>query len=659
MDAQWLMLLILKATVLLVAGMLAAIALRSAAARHLVWLATLAGVLILPSVLPLTPFRLEVLPARLGASAAAPAPRAIDSPVVPDPSRARTIAPLSTAPPPTASSPTPSPSPARSTWPRTLPALIALWAAGTVTLLGRLALARRAARRIVRSARPAGDPRWTALLHDLSDRLDVAEPPALLLSDRVEMPFACGAWRSTIVLPNHAASWTDERRQVVLLHELAHVRRRDLLGQQLGRLACAVYWFHPLVWSAARRLRAESERACDDLVLACGARPSDYAGHLLDILTAARGLGAPATVLPMARAKEFEGRLLAILDPGRKRRTPGRRQSAALLAGLAAVFLSVAAAAPSSPPPSDAAPAAPLHAMDDRASVSSAQATPPATPRATVRPRSEEPAGKSPEDIAPEDTDREAEDDSASAPPQPASEAERDRRGMLVRALRSDTDAGVRRSAAWALGESVRAGESAILVAALRGDADAGVREMAAWALARDRSEEVTAALAQALRKDASPDVRATAAWGLGQRRHGDAAALAAAIGDSSPQVREAGIWALGNQRPEAAPAELIAALRDERPRVRVLVAWALTEINDPASVPALRAAFAKEQDPEARRAIFRALAFLGDRSPEVLDRAAAAKDPELRSRAVLMLGGLGPGIWPWPWPWPQPRPMP
>ena len=652
MDAQWLMLLVLKATLLLVAGMLVAIALRSAAARHLAWLATLVGVLVLPSILPLAPLRLEVLPARLGMPVAAPVARAVESAVLPEVSRAPEAAPLPAATRSTGSSPLP----ARFTWPGMLPALIALWAAVALALLGRLALARHAARRIVRSARPADDPQWRGLLHDLSDRLDIAEAPALVMSDRVEMPFACGAWRSTIVLPAHAASWTEERRQVVLLHELAHVRRRDLLGQQLGRLACAVYWFHPLVWSAARRLRAESERACDDLVLACGARASDYAGHLLDILTAARGLGAPATVLPMARAKEFEGRLLAILDPGRRRRGPGRRQSAALLAGLAAIFLVVAAAAPSSPPSSHATPSPSLSAASDRAELASpAQAAPPAR---AARPRAR-PQPDEPEEGKREDARAEAEDESAPAPPPPTSEAERDRRGMLVRALRSDTDAGVRRSAAWALGESVRAGESPILVAALRGDADAGVREMAAWALARDRSEDVTAALAQALRKDASAHVRATAAWALGQRRRADSAALVAAIADAELDVRVAAIWALGNQRVEAAPAELIAALRDQQPRIRVLVAWALTEINDPASVPALRTAFGKEQDPEVRRAIFRALACLGDRSPEVLDRAAAAKDPELRSRAVLMLGGLGPGIWPWPWPWPQPRPMP
>ena len=90
------------------------------------------------------------------------------------------------------------------------------------------------------------------------------------------------------------------------------------------------------------------------------------------------------------------------------------------------------------------------------------------------------------------------------------------------------------------------------------------------------------------------------------------------------------------------------------------MAAWALGEILDPATAPALRAAFAKEKDDEVRRALFRALAFLGERVTELARaRALDAKDPELRSRAVQMLGGLDPGIWPWPWPWPQPRPMP
>jgi beta-lactamase regulating signal transducer with metallopeptidase domain/HEAT repeat protein len=650
-DAQWLTLFVLKATLLLVAGMLAAIALRSAAARHLVWLATLLSVLVLPVLLRLAPVRLEVLPARLAAPGEPPLARAVEADVTRG-SREVWSAP---APPLPATATdvaaTSRPSRAGFTWPALPLALPALWAGVALALLARLVLAARAARRIVRSARSLDDPRWTGLLHDLADRLDLASAPALVLSDRIDMPFASGVWRSTIVLPAHATEWSDERRQVVLLHELAHVKRRDLLGQQLGRLACAAYWFHPLVWSAARRLRSESERACDDLVLSCGARASDYAGHLLDILTAGRGLGAPAAALPMARAKEFEGRLLAILDPGRPRGGPGRPQSVGLLAGLAAIFLAVAAAAPSAPTRS----AAPSPTPTPGVQVSAPAASPPAASarpepsRVTARPQPEET----------KESTAEAQDAPVTTPEPPSTEAERDRRGLLVRALRSDPDAGVRRSAAWALAESIRPGESTILVATLRGDDDAGVREMAAWALARDRSDEVAPALAQALRKDASAEVRATAAWGLAHRRHADAAPLVAAIADSAPEVRETAIWALGQQRLEAAPPELIAALRDERARARLVAAWALTEIRDPASLPALRAAFAKEQDAEARRAMFRALAFLGDRSAEVLDRAVASKDPELRSRAILMLGGLGPGIWPWPWPRPQPRPMP
>jgi beta-lactamase regulating signal transducer with metallopeptidase domain/HEAT repeat protein len=650
-DSQSLTFFLAKATTLLLAGLLAAAALRrgSAGARHLVWVATLAGVLVLPGLLRLAPFQLEIVPGGLDsfrASANDPRPARFAASMprpdasVPAGAVAGPIAPVRAA------------EPAAPTRPRfTLPQILLFcWAAVAAALLVRVLLGSLAARRIVRAARPLEDPRWTPLLRDLADRLDLPDTPRLLASHSVEIPFAWGAWRSTIVLPAAAVEWSEERRQLVLLHELAHVRRRDLLAQELGRLACAAYWFHPLVWTAARRLRAESEGACDDLVLASGARASEYAGHLLDILAAARGHGAPAMALPMARRREFEGRLLAILDANRPRRAPGRPQALGLVGVLASIFVVVAAAAPAPP-----VVAGPGPAPDRRTAME------PETPEAPPQPPSPRQRRQRVQ-AAPaeqEQPDHDAVEEEPPASAQPQSERDRDRRDMVVRVLRTDPDASVRRSAAWALAETTRPAEVGVLVAALRDDRDAGVREMAAWALADDRSDDANAALAQALRRDASAEVRATAAWALGQRRRGDAAALVAAIADGSPEVREAALWALGNQKPEAAPAELTAALRDPQSRVRLVAAWALGEILDPATAPTLRAAFAKEEDVEVRRALFRALAFLGDRSPEFLDRAAAAKDPELRSRAVLMLGGLGPGIWPWPWPWPQPRPMP
>ena len=141
-------------------------------------------------------------------------------------------------------------------------------------------------------------------------------------------------------------TWSAERRTAVLIHELGHVRRHDLIGHTLGRIACALYWFHPLVWTAARRLRAESERACDDLALVFGTRPSDYAEHLLDIVTCVRDHNTPAVALAMAHRKEFEGRMLAILNPELRRRGLGRLQSAALVGGLTSLALVLGAAAP-------------------------------------------------------------------------------------------------------------------------------------------------------------------------------------------------------------------------------------------------------------------------------------------------------------------------
>ena len=138
------------------------------------------------------------------------------------------------------------------------------------------------------------------------------------------MPMAWGILRPAVLMPAEADEWPIERLRIVLLHELAHVRRRDCLTHLLAQVACAVYWFHPLAWMAARRARAERERACDDLVLAAGTRGSDYAEELLQIARVMRSGRFPAVLagatLAMAHRSQLEGRLLAILDPRIPRR---------------------------------------------------------------------------------------------------------------------------------------------------------------------------------------------------------------------------------------------------------------------------------------------------------------------------------------------------
>ena len=163
---------------------------------------------------------------------------------------------------------------------------------------------------------------------------------------------ALGIGSPAIVIPETADAWALERRRAVLLHELAHIERRDCLTQTLASLTCAVYWIHPGAWWAARRLQVEREFACDDRVLGLGAGARDYAGHLLEIAYSLGSGRTPALAVGMARRGQLEGRLLAVLDAARNRRvpsTPGRfvasMAALAMLLPLAALTASTDVAA--------------------------------------------------------------------------------------------------------------------------------------------------------------------------------------------------------------------------------------------------------------------------------------------------------------------------
>lgn len=688
--------LLIKATLLLAVALAAAAALRraSASARHLLWVGVLAALVLLPLLSRWVPWRIGVLPppaavAAVSHAAAPPAlrhteaadpagpalmapgePRANAAATVYEPDALRPAATPSGSEQATLKSRSPDAGAARAagdpgvaasdavttaTGTSSTPSgvllhkgwlvLLALWAAGALAILARLAIGAVAVRRIVRSARALDNAGWRTPLWEVADRMGLADVPALVQSERVSMPFACGLFHPIVVLPPEAERWSDERRRAVLCHELAHVRRRDLLGHTLGRVACALYWFHPLAWTAARRLRMESECACDDLVLSAGTRASEYADHLLQIVTAVRAAAAPIAALPMARRSEFEGRMLAILDPGRSRRVPGRVQSGAMVVALAGIAISVSAMAPSSERPgrnggtvTDSVVGASAHQHADTVAGATAARR---GCTAGSRMRCERPRRIG--DGTPPARD--------ARPMAPASDSARAAlRQTLTVASAMDAPDGVAADTGERMGDVIAQSVDSIVSAV--GDIAPMVttvvsgavvpavneamqevldgshsfhREMDAQSRAalRDlrrslkadrhtwRSRSATgpdstalAALVHVLGTDSSATVRKSAAWALGRSGSSDPQVLAA-LGtalqrDASPDVRNMAAWGLGESEDSAAVPALAAALSDSSAKVRGLAAWALGQIEPPHAPPRLVAAL-RDADTEVR----------------------------------------------------------
>jgi beta-lactamase regulating signal transducer with metallopeptidase domain len=224
--------------------------------------------------------------------------------------------------------------------------LLTLWVAGAAALLIRLLGSHLAVRRLeAASTRFASGP-VTDAARRLTQTMGVPRSVRILQGPVDAIPMSWGLARPTVLLPRGAEGWGVGRLEAVLVHELAHVRRRDCLSQFAAELAVAVHWFNPLAWFAVHRLRVEREHACDDEVLNRGARATQYASELVALAREIRFGAAPAvaTVAILGPA-DLKSRVRAVLDAGRPRTLPARAALAgAMVAG--AVVLAVATVTP-------------------------------------------------------------------------------------------------------------------------------------------------------------------------------------------------------------------------------------------------------------------------------------------------------------------------
>ena len=216
-----------------------------------------------------------------------------------------------------------------------------IWVAGAGLGLLTLAVGLWRLARVTSRAR-AADGVWADAFAAL--RAEGLAPAAATLRVVTEPTLlATWGWRRAVVLiPDAARTWPAERVRLVLRHELAHVARADWLVHLYADTLRALLWWHPLIWIACRRLRHDSELACDDAVLASGVEAHAYADHLVAIARAC-GPARPAAATPMAHPSTLHRRIVAMLNPRLDRTRPTRR--AAILISAALVVAAVLPAA--------------------------------------------------------------------------------------------------------------------------------------------------------------------------------------------------------------------------------------------------------------------------------------------------------------------------
>jgi beta-lactamase regulating signal transducer with metallopeptidase domain len=231
------------------------------------------------------------------------------------------------------------------TLPRLYLGLIAVWLAVAALLLLWLVVCQARMWLFRRLSSPLKAGPTAALLGELCAEFDIKQP-ALLTSPYASSPFLIGIWRPAIMLPaDYEEQFSPDARRAVLLHELAHLQRNDIVWSMAGRLLCAVLWPQPLLTVLFRSMEQLSEESCDEFVVDGGIPPREYASLLLSLaerLTlkpAERAVGAG--VVPFRSALGQRINQVVQYSRSQLRRIPARTRFA-----LVTIIFGTALAAP-------------------------------------------------------------------------------------------------------------------------------------------------------------------------------------------------------------------------------------------------------------------------------------------------------------------------
>ncbi|MHC4404071.1 MAG: M56 family metallopeptidase [Planctomycetota bacterium] len=225
---------------------------------------------------------------------------------------------------------------------RAAPCITVAYVVGVACFLLRLSTTLWSGHRLRTRTARVTDAKLLKLIADQADRVKLKCVPVVAYCERVAVPTVLGVLRPMVLLPaSLMTGLTPDDFAAIIRHELAHIRRYDLWMNLLQRVIESLLFFHPAVWFISRRLSAEREVCCDDLVVSSGCEPMHYAGALLrlaELCAISRKPGALALAATGDKAPLLERRIERLMNWGN---TPRLKLTRAGMAGLLLALVSL------------------------------------------------------------------------------------------------------------------------------------------------------------------------------------------------------------------------------------------------------------------------------------------------------------------------------
>jgi len=487
--------------------------------------------------------------------------------------------------------------------------ILILWLSGTLLFLARLGWNLTRIWQLARNGQEISNKRLQKIFKEWIKRCQIKQKVRIIENKKITIPATFGLFHPIILLPEGINKWPETKRNIILCHELGHIKRMDFFPNVLAQIAGSFYWFNPLIWIAIRRFWTDREKACDDYVLRIGFPGEKYAEHLMDI---ARGLPRLMPIKQCASVMAWKSNLKNRFKHILKQKVDRKQLSHRVLffsVVLALFVILPLAMAKIQNKSIQEEPTVPLYTKTLPELVTYLGHM---NPQYKVR-------------AAWALGDRE---DSRAVPP-------------LIDALK-DNNPDVRGMVAWALGEIKDKRALKPLINKLS-DKNSYAREMIVKAVGEFEDKIAVEPLTRML-KDKSQAVRLATVWAFGELK-GSAAqdAIYSALDDDYSKVREMALGLLGKfKNPHSVP-KIIPMLKDSESMVRVKAAIALGKLKAEQGIDFLVEAL-EDKNVEVRCAATWALGEIGNaRALGALLRMLKDNSPEVRYYAVWALDEISP----------------